>query len=60
MEGKADSPAMATLEQIHDLYRKEGKRMEAVFHAREKAHAERKAYFLANPPVPHGYFICDV
>lgn len=52
MEGKADSPAMATLEQIHDLYRKEGKRMEAAFHAREKAYAERKAYFLANPPVP--------
>ena len=51
-EGKADSPAMATLEQIHDLYRKEGKRMEAAFHAREKAYAERKAYFIANPPVP--------
>ena len=52
MEGKADSPAMATLEQIHDLYRKEGKRMEAAFHAREKAYAERKAYLLANPTKP--------
>ena len=52
MEGKKDSPAMATLEQIHDLYRKEGKRMEAAFHAREKARAERKAYLLANPPIP--------
>ena len=51
-EGKADSPAMATMEQLHDLYRKEGKRMEAAFHAREKARAERKAYLLANPPVP--------
>ena len=52
MEGKADSLAMATLEQIHDLYRKEGKRMEAAFHAREKAYAERKAYLLANPTKP--------
>lgn len=52
MEGKAESSAMATLEQIHDLYRKEGKQMEAAFHAREKARAERKAYLLANPPKP--------
>lgn len=52
MEGKADSPAMATLEQVHDLYRKEGTRMEAAFHARQKARAERKAYLLANPPAP--------
>lgn len=52
MEGDSDSTAMATLEQIHDLYRKEGKRMEAAFHAREKARAERKAYLLANPPIP--------
>ncbi|MGJ8633142.1 MAG: hypothetical protein ACSHX7_04420 [Luteolibacter sp.] len=52
MKGKADSPAMAALEQIHDLYRKEGKKMEAAFYAREKARAERKAYLLANPPKP--------
>jgi hypothetical protein len=52
MEGDADSPAMATLEQLHDLYRKEGKRMEADFLAREKAHEERKAYLLANPTKP--------
>jgi len=52
VEGKADSPAMNTLEQIHDLYRVEGVRMEQAYHAREKAHAERKAYLLANPPVP--------
>lgn len=52
MEGDAGSPAMATLEQIHDLYRKEGARMEAAHHAREKALAERRAYLLANPPVP--------
>lgn len=52
LEGDADSPAMDTLEQIHELYRKEGARMEAAFHAREKAYAERKAYLLANPPKP--------
>ncbi len=52
MEGEPESSAMATLEQIHDLYRKDGKRMEAAYHAREKAHAERKAYLLANPAKP--------
>ena len=52
LEGDADSPAMDTLEQVHELYRKEGARMEAAFHAREKAYAERKAYLLANPPKP--------
>ena len=52
IEGDSDSPAMATLEQIHDLYRKEGSRMEAAYHARVKARAERKAYLLANPPIP--------
>ena len=52
VEGDAKSPAMDTLEQIHDLYRKEGTRMEEAYHAREKARAERKAYLLANPPVP--------
>lgn len=52
VEGDAKSPAMDTLEQIHDLYRKEGTRMEAAYHARVKAHAERKAYLLANPPKP--------
>jgi len=52
VEGGKDSPAMDTLEQIHDLYRKEGKRMEEAYHAREKARAERKAYLLANPPKP--------
>jgi hypothetical protein len=52
MEGDTDSAAMDTLEQVHDLYRKEGTRMEAAFHSREKSHAERKASLLANPPVP--------
>jgi hypothetical protein len=53
VEGDAESPAMDTLEQIHDLYRKEGTRMEEAYHAREKARAERKAYLLANPPKPN-------
>jgi hypothetical protein len=52
VEGDAKSAAMDTLEQIHDLYRKEGVRMEEAYHAREKARAERKAYLLANPPKP--------
>lgn len=52
VEGDAKSPGMDTLEQIHDLYRKEGTRMEEAYHAREKARAERKAYLLANPPKP--------
>jgi hypothetical protein len=53
VEGDAKSPAMDTLEQIHDLYRKEGARMEEAYHAREKAREERKAYLLANPPKPN-------
>ncbi len=52
VEGAAESPTMDTLEQLHDLYRKEGARMEAAYHAREMAHAERRAYLLANPPKP--------
>jgi hypothetical protein len=52
VEGDPKSPAMDTLEQIHDLYRKEGVRMNEAYHAREKARAERKAYLLANPPTP--------
>jgi hypothetical protein len=52
VEGDTQSSAMDTLEQIHDLYRNEGARMEAAYHAREKARAERKAYLLANPPKP--------
>ena len=53
VEGDKQSPAMETLEQIHDLYRKEGARMEKAYHAREKARAERKAYLQANPPKPN-------
>jgi len=57
VEGDAASPAMDTLEQIHDLYRKEGPRMEQAYHAREEARAERKAYLLANSPKPEDIVI---
>ena len=52
LDGKAGSSAMDVLEQIHDLYRNDGKRMEADFRAQEKALAERKAFLAANPPKP--------
>ena len=52
IKGDLASLAMTTFEQIHDLYRLEGERMEAAHHAREQARAERKAYLLANPPQP--------
>jgi hypothetical protein len=55
--GQADGKAMDVLSQVHDLYRKEGVRMEAAYHAREKARAERKAWLLANPPVPEDIVI---
>jgi hypothetical protein len=57
VEGDEESPAMDTLEQLHDLYRKEGARMEEAYHARVKARAVRKAYLLANPPVPEDVLI---
>ncbi len=52
IDGQLQGEAMGTLSQIHDLYRKEGVRMEAAFHPKEKAYLEKKAYSLANPPVP--------
>ena len=57
IEGETQGEAMDTLCQIHDLYRKEGARMAAAFDAREKANAERKAYLLANPPIPEDIVI---
>ncbi len=50
--GPKDGEAMNTLAAVHDLYRMEGAKMEAAFQAREKAQEERRAYLLANPPVP--------
>ena len=55
--GETNGEAMDTLSQVHDLYRKEGVRMEEAYHAREKASAERYAYLLKNPPVPEDIVI---
>ncbi len=48
----ANREAVELIEGLHTLYRIEGTRMEAAYHARIKAEAERRAYLLANPPVP--------
>lgn len=47
-----DARAVQLVEDLHELYRNEGPRMEAAYHARIKAEAERRAFYLANPPVP--------
>lgn len=52
VEGAEDSPAMDVLEQVHDLYAKSGKEIEAAYIAREQARQARKEYLLANPPTP--------
>jgi hypothetical protein len=52
IEGGTHRDAVKILTQLHDLYRNEGVRLEAAFHASNKAHAGRKASVLANPPVP--------
>jgi hypothetical protein len=50
--GNQDGPAMDTLEQLHDLFRKEGNNMIAAYTAQRQAEAERRAELLANPPKP--------
>lgn len=52
VEGAKNGEAMDTLSQIHALYAKEGQRMKEAYETRIKAYEERKAYLLANPPVP--------
>ncbi len=52
VEGSSKGKAMATLRQLHELYRTEGASLKQAFYAREKAEAERRAHFLANPPKP--------
>ncbi len=47
-----DKESVELIEGMHDLYRVEGARMEAAYHARIKAYDERKAYLQANPPKP--------
>lgn len=51
----SDSPDPATLtliEDLHALYRTEGKGMAEASAAREKAYEERKSHLLAHPPKP--------
>ena len=55
--GANERDTMDTLSQLHDLYREEGVRMEAAFHAREKAYKEKHAFLLAHPPVPEDVVI---
>lgn len=47
-----DAETAQLVEDLHELYRCEGPRMEAAYHARIKAEAEQRAYYLANPPKP--------
>jgi hypothetical protein len=47
-----DAGAVKLVEDLHELYRSEGVRMEAAYQARIKAEAEQRAYYLAHPPVP--------
>jgi hypothetical protein len=47
-----DKESMDMFQGMHDLYRVEGARMAAACQAREIAYEARKAYLLANPPVP--------
>ncbi|WP_367873024.1 hypothetical protein [Luteolibacter sp. Populi] len=52
VEGDRTAETMNALAHIHDLYRKEGRRLADAFLARTQAHEERKAFLLANPPEP--------
>lgn len=53
VEGKGSgSDALDTLYQMHELYRKEGSRMEEAFYARRAEEARQRAWYLANPPKP--------
>jgi len=47
-----DPASVQLLEDLHALYRDEGSRMAANVAAFEKAHEDRKAHFIANPPKP--------
>jgi hypothetical protein len=52
-----DKESMDLSQGMHDLYRVEGARMAAAYQAREIAYEARKAYLLANPPVPKDVMI---
>lgn len=47
-----DPESVRLIEDLHALYRDEGREMAAISAAREKAYEERKAHLLANPPKP--------
>ncbi len=52
-EGEINDPKTKQLvEDIHNLYKVEGKRLEEANRKRTKAYEDRKAYLLANPPKP--------
>ena len=53
----SDPKAMEFIMGLHELYQIEGGRMELAFHARAKAHDERKAYLLAHPTKPKDLII---
>lgn len=53
IETKNPAPeSLQLIEDLHALYRTEGRRMAKDAAAREKAYAEKKAHLLANPPKP--------
>lgn len=47
-----DASAVQLVEDLHQLYRNEGARMAGAYQARIKAEAEKRAYYLAHPPIP--------
>ena len=47
-----DKESVEIMEDLHQLYRNEGPRMKEAYLARIKADEERRAYLLANPPIP--------
>ena len=52
IDGPTESSAMSLLEQSHELYRKEGARMEQAWKNAEAETEARRAHFLSNPPHP--------
>lgn len=48
----SDAKEMRAIDGMHELYRVEGARMEAAYHARLAAFELRKAFLLAHPPSP--------
>ncbi len=51
-EDTADHEAKWLIEGMHNLYQAEGARMKEAYHARVEAFEARKAFLLANPPIP--------